>query len=182
MASILWRRVGGEGMERAELGSTAAGYRLSGTALSTHDGAAVEIRYSISLDEAWTTRVVGMHVRAPGDNRSLALVSDAPGTWQADGKPVPELEGAIDVDFAFTPATTTIALRRLGLEIGQHAETTAVVVSYPGREVVARSRVYERTAPRRFVVRSGDFSADLTVDENGFVTTYPGRWTAVTGP
>lgn len=180
MTSILWRRVGGDGMERAELGSTTEGYRLSGTTLTTHDGAAVEIRYSISLDEEWNTRVAGMHVRAPGDNRSLALVSDARGNWLADGKPVPALEGAIDVEFGFTPATVTIALRRLGLEIGQHAETTAVVVSHAGREVVARSRIYERRSLRRFVYRSGDFSAELTVDEHGFVTAYPGRWTAVT--
>lgn len=181
MTSIIWRRIDRPGMERAELAASPDGYRLSGTSLFTLDEAPVEIRYSITLDGAWRTRVVGVHVRTDAENRSVALRSDGDGNWEAEGRPVPDLSGAVDIDLAWTPATNTIAIRRLGLGVDEHAETSVALVPFPEREVSARSQSYERVAERRYRYTSGDFSADLTVDEHGFVTTYPGIWTALIG-
>lgn len=179
MNSILWRRIDRPGMEFCELGTTADGFRISGTTLFSLDDGPVEIRYSVSLDAKWHTRIVGVHVRTPHENRSVALRSDGAGNWEAEGRPVADLAGAIDVNLAWTPATNTIPIRRLGLAVGATADTSVAFVPFPGREVAARAQSYERIAERRYRYTSGDFAADLTVNEHGLVTTYPGRWTTV---
>ena len=180
MTSILWRRIDRPGMERCQLETTTDGFRISGTTLFTHHDRPVEIRYSIALDTAWHTRIVGVHVRTSEEKRSVALRSDGTGNWDAGGQPVPGLAGAIDVNLAWTPATNTIPIRRLALDVGGAADTSVAFVPFPERDVAARAQSYERTAERRYRYTLGDFATDLTVDEHGFVTTYPGMWTAVT--
>lgn len=176
---VLWRRINLAGMERCTLEATPAGHRISGTALFADGDRPVEIRYSVALDAAWFPRVVGVHVTTSAGDRSVALTSDAAGTWEAGGDAVPALDGAVDVDFGWTPATNTIPIRRLGLEVGESAEVTAAYVPFPERAVTVRRQTYERLAERRFRYTSGDFTADLTVDGAGLVTAYPGRWAAV---
>ena len=178
-ATAMWRRIDRPGMERCELEPASDGWRLAGTALFVAQQIPVEIRYSVSLDDAWRTRIVGVHVRSAEENRSVALRADGAGAWEAGGRAVPELEGAVDIDLAWTPATNTIAIRRLDLAVGDTAEVEAAYVPFPERVVEARRQVYTRIAERRYEYRSGDFSVTLTVDEHGLVTTYPGLWTAV---
>lgn len=168
-------------MERCELGVTDDGLRISGTTLFRDEAGPVEIRYSVAVDERWRTRIVGVHVRTEAENRSVALRCDGAGNWEVGGHPISELEGAIDVDLAWTPATNTIPIRRHRLAVGESADTRVVFVPFPGREVTAKQQSYERLAERRYRYTSGSFSADLTVDEHGLVTAYPGLWTTVTG-
>jgi hypothetical protein len=180
VTSILWRRIDLPGMERAELATTEDGYRLAGTTLLSLEERPVEIRYSIALDGAWHTRIVGVHVRTPEENRSVALRSDGAGSWDVGGESVPDLAGAVDVDLAWTPATHTISIRRLALEVGGAADIPVAHVPFPQREVAVKRHTYERIAARRYRFTSGDFATDLTVNEHEFVTAYPGLWISVT--
>jgi hypothetical protein len=177
MSSILWRRLDRVGMERAVLESAPDGFRLSGTVLLVESDGPIEVRYSVLTDTEGRTRTVGAHVQTPTGDRRLALKSDGAGTWSAGDDPVLELYGAVDVDLAWTPATNTLAIRRLNLEIGESAEASTVYIAFPAHEIERRNHRYERLAPLRYRYRSGDFETDLTVNEQGLVVAYPGRWT-----
>ena len=168
----------GSGLERCELEESADAVRLSGTTLLATEAGPVEIQYSVALDHGWRTTTVGVHVRGPGDDRSVALCTDGSGTWTVGEEVVAELQGATDVDFAWTPATNTTPIRRLRLDQGASAAISVVHVPYPDRQVSLRSQTYERLGPRRYRYTSGDFQADLTVDDHGLVRNYPGQWTA----
>jgi hypothetical protein len=179
MTSVLWRRIDGSGLDRSELVAIDRGHRLSGTSLFAADDDPVEIRFSVVLDSAWTTTTVGVHVRTGTGDRSVALTTDGAGMWQVGNDEVAELSGAVDVDFGWTPATNTIPIRRLNLDVGAAAETRVVFIPFPDREIESRTHRYERLAERRYRFQSGDFETDLTVNEHGLVTTYPGSWTAL---
>lgn len=177
MSSILWRRLDRTGMERATLESTPDGFRLAGTVLLVEADGPIEIRYSVLTDTEWRTRTVGAHVQTTTGDRRLALNSDGSGTWSAGDDPVLELYGAVDVDLAWTPATNTLPIRRLNLEVGESAETSTVRIAFPAHEIERRTHRYERLAPLRYRYRSGDFETDLTVNDEGLVVAYPGGWT-----
>lgn len=179
METILWLRRDGTGTERAVLVPDPNGYHLGGTAVFAHDGAGYEVRYSILTDPSWAPRIVGVHVQGPDGNRRLALRSDGDGNWTAEGEPVPALEGIIDVDLDFTPATNTLAIRRLALEVGDGADLDVAYLSFRGDDATTRKQRYERTDDRHYRYSSGDFAADLEVAPNGFVVEYPGLWQAV---
>jgi hypothetical protein len=75
-----------------------------------------------------------------------------------------------------TPFTNTLAIRRLGLKVGQAAEIKVAYVLVPELRLRAAPQRYTRLAERRwrFDGLDLDFTADLTVDADGFVVEYPG--------
>ncbi len=178
MRTILWRSEDG-GHERAVLAPDPKGLHLGGTALYAHEGKPVEVRYSILTDPEWQTLVVGLHVQTADATRRLALHADGAGAWTAGDKPQPHLEGALDADLSFSPATNTLPIRRLGLDVGAAAEIAAVMVNPHAEGLRLVTQRYERLAADRYRFTSGDFSAELTVDGDGLVTRYPGGWEAV---
>lgn len=180
MTSVMWQPQTGAGAERAVIEATTDGFRIAGTALIVSNGAAHEIRYSVLTDRTWHTRTVGAHVQGPGADRRLALHADGSGAWSVGDAPLMDLFGAIDVDLGWTPATNTLPIRRLGLEIGASEEVTVAWVAFPDHEVRRRRQRYERLSDEVYRFASDDFQVELTVDDSGIVTDYPGGWRAVT--
>ena len=86
-----------------------------------------------------------------------------------------DFAGCTDIDISCTPFTNTLPIRRLNLKIGESAEIQVLHVDCPQiRFEVSRQR-YERLSESqyRFTSLENDFTAIITVDENGFVTDYP---------
>ena len=175
MTSILWRRIDRTSYERCTLDSIPTGHRLAGTVLLVEEAVPVEIRYTIVSDAEWNPITVGINVQGQ-DDRTLALSGDGAGTWSVGDAPVLELFGATDVDLGFTPATNTLPIKRLGLDVGESADLTAIRIDFPQREIEKVPQTYERLAERRYRYRSGDYSADLTLNEHGLVIAYPAGW------
>src|SRR5262245_36090381 len=90
-----------------------------------------------------------------------------------------ELDGCIDPDISMTPFTNTVAIRRLGCRVDEAAEIKVAYILVPELSLRAAPQRYTRLAERRwrFHGLDIDFTADLTVDEGGFVKEYPGLFT-----
>ena len=97
--------------------------------------------------------------------------------------PQPAVQGCVDLDLNFSPSTNLLPIRRLSLEVGQEAEVRAAWLRFPSFKLEPHSQVYRRLDEftYRYSSRGGEFVADLTVNECGLVTTYPGLWEAETG-
>lgn len=178
MASVLWRNLETAGMERCTLERTPDGWRLAGTTLLAAEEHPREVRWTVLTDKEWRTLTVGAHDQTPESNRGLALNADGDGTWTAGGEPLPGLEGAIDVDLSWTPATNTLPIRRHDLEVGDHVETTVAWIAFPGHDIRRVSQRYERTGPTTYRFSSGDLTTDIEVAASGLVVNYPGLWVA----
>jgi uncharacterized protein len=92
---------------------------------------------------------------------------------------LPGLDNCLDVDLEWSPSTNTIPIRRLGLALGESRAVTAAWVRFPSLEVQRLEQSYERVDERRYRYRSGRFTADLAVDEDGMVLQYGVSWKAV---
>jgi hypothetical protein len=87
------------------------------------------------------------------------------------------LYGAFDVDLGGSPLTNTLPIRRLGLlkaEPGVAHRISAAWMLVPSLEVVQADQIYTSLGDNRIRYASETFSADLTVDDDGFVIDYPG--------
>ena len=107
----------------------------------------------------------------------LHLESDGQGRWQANGKEQPTLQGCIDIDIQATPLTNTLPIRRLGLETGESMEIRLGYIEVPTLTVHPSNQRYtaiEAGSLYRFESLESGFTADLPVDEDGFVLDYPG--------
>jgi hypothetical protein len=107
------------------------------------------------------------------DVRRIELRSDRIGHWEVNGSAAPHLDGCGDVDLGWTPATNTVPIRRLDLEIGDTATIVASWVRFPELDVIANEQQYTRLAPDRWRYRSGDYDFELVTDAaSGMVLAY----------
>lgn len=132
-------------------------------------------RYRIQCDPDWRCRELDVEII--GAARPLRLRGDARGHWaDADGRALPALDGALDVDLAFTPFTNTLPIRRLALPAGASAEIDVVYVRAPALSIAIDRQRYtclERLRRYRYEAVDGSFTAELEVDSSGLVLTYP---------
>lgn len=183
---VLWKRVDEPWMERCSLarGIDQPGSRLveeqelwviDGVVLGATEGRPFQVRYSVSCDEGWITLGVGIEARIGNHTQDLELEREE-GIWLVNGSKAPELTGATDIDLGFTPATNTLPIRRLGLDIGDSSDIQTAWVRFPELTVEPFPQRYTRLAERRYLYESltSDFKAELEVDELGLVVTYQG--------
>lgn len=175
VTAVLWQASDG-GSEICVLERAGRGWRLRGTVLTHEANEPIELRYAVTVDAAWATTDVEVLVAfAGGDLREPVGLGDP---WSAKERP-PEYRGCVDVDLSFTPATNTLPIRRLGLEVGEKAEIDVVWLVWPELRFVRAHQRYARLAKDRYRYTQDDFEAELTVDEQGLVLEYEGLWKAV---
>lgn len=180
MSSILWRLVDGEGHDRCSLEADAEGHRLAGTALFAHDGVSYDIRYTVIADAEWRTRIVAAHVQGNERERRLSLRADGAGGWWMSDTELTELAGCLDVDLAFTPATNTLPIRRLGLDVGDESSIEVARVGFPDDGLTREKHTYACLAEDRYrYTASSGKEHQLTVNDAGLVVDYPGYREAV---
>ena len=172
--SLLWRRLDSPSLEMFTLEQNPTPV-LSGTVVLELNGQSAAVRYR-TLTADWKTRQVTVTLRHGTSDRRLELrVDDEQRWWQGEAE-LTGLRGLYDVDLSVTPATNTLPLRRLGLNVGESCEVTAAWVKFPELRLEPLSQRYTRLGEVRYRYESGDafadFSAALTVDDAGLVTEY----------
>jgi uncharacterized protein len=177
---ILWQRVPAPGHEFARLAQVNSQWEMTGTALLLFESLPCRLDYQVICDTAWHTRSAQVSGWI-GDQRVEAeIFVDEAFNWLLNGVEQPQVTGCIDLDLNFSPVTNTLPIRRLGLAVGQSAEVKAAWLRFPSFRLEPLEQVYQRMegSTYRYESAGGSFTADLSVNEVGLVTHYPGQWTA----
>jgi hypothetical protein len=194
---LFWERRDTSGAEHA-LVDARAGLRARGTALAV-DPIAYSARYDLRTEPGWATVSLDVSTEGAGWARTVRLESDG-GRWRATTSELGDLDaaltaaghagaglpgtedpdllyGAFDVDLTGSPLTNALPIRRLGLlkaEPGVAHRISVAWVLLPSLEVIQADQIYTALGNGRVRFASETFSADLTVDDDGFVVDYPG--------
>lgn len=195
--SLFWERTDVTGAEHVVYDDR-RGLVARGTALAV-DPIPYAARYELVTDDRWATTRLEVITEGGGWQRTLRL-ERAAGRWRAvtgeqgdldaayaaarvgraafPGTEEPErLETALDVDLGGSPLTNTLPVRRLDLLTappGTRHRVTVAWVLLPSLEVLAAEQFYTAAGAGAVRFASGDFTAELTVDDDGFVVSYPG--------
>jgi hypothetical protein len=201
--SLCWQRVDSTGIEHV-LFDDRSGLYARGTIVGT-DPLTYSGSYELLADQKWASARLTVNVEGAGWLRSLKL-ERAAGRWHAtageqgdldaalmhEGHTRAQLPGvenpdrlatALDVDLGYSPLTNTLPIRRLGLRAAATGTQQTVAVAWvlvPSLVVVPAQQTYTVVGLGTIRYSSGDFSAELTVDGDGFVTHYPGLAKLVT--
>jgi hypothetical protein len=186
--TVLWRRVSEPGLEYCTLVYGDEGAFFGGHVIASLDGRPYRVEYTVECDPSWATTDAYVHCfPADGTMPALELQRDDENGWRRIdlehpdiSEELPEVRGCVDVDLGITPATNTLPIRRLGLAVGESADVTAAWVRFPELSVRPLRQRYVRLDANRYRYESDTgFSAELTVDDHGLVTLYPGGWEQV---
>lgn len=184
---VFWKPWTVAGLEhlRLRLGPADA-LDADGVILRAMPAGTLRFGYHIRCDETGRTRSLRAWM-LDGD-APLDLRGDGQGCWTSeDGRPVPALDGCLDVDIALTPFTNTLPIRRLGLRAGASADIGVVYLQPPVMTVQPARQRYTllragggaRPSLWRYEGLDTGFTTELEVDPDGLVLDYPGIWRRV---
>jgi uncharacterized protein len=169
---LIWR---GLDAWRAEGGFV----RIEGDRLTAHGtqlGAdPYRLDYQLRTGAEFVTETLELSLLHDGGLRRLVLARDPDGTWTADERPLPELDGALDCDVLASPVFNSMPVLRH--DMGSGGEPRDLVMAFVTVPELAVTRSEQRYTPlgdRRVNYASGDFSADIHFDADGLVTLYEG--------
>ncbi|MGV3710931.1 MAG: putative glycolipid-binding domain-containing protein [Gemmatimonas sp.] len=180
LSHILWRRIDTPGHDACTFLSSATQHVVSGCAVFRSSRKPSHLVYTVQCDASWRTMEAHVHGRIGKVEIDTRISRTARGIWKRDGRAQPLLDGCDDIDLAFTPATNTIALRRLALRVGNSASVRAAWLNIEDEEFSVLEQTYRRTSRDQYQYFSPrfDFRARLTVNAAGVVTNYPTLWKA----
>jgi uncharacterized protein len=176
VASLVWEGGDLPLMESAALWRTDTGHALRGAVVGALDGIGFSARYRVECTKDWLTRTAWVEMTRPPAVLQAKITVDADSRWLVNGIERPDLEGLTDIDIQITPSTNTLPIRRLSLPVGEQRDVTAVWVRFPELHVQRLAQRYHRVAETKYEYRSGDFRAELEVDEHGLVERYGSYW------
>jgi hypothetical protein len=195
--ALVWRRIDTTGAEYTAVREDRA-LHAHGTIIAAAP-VPHTCRYEVLTDETGATVRLEVTVEGSGFQRSARL-ERAAGRWRvtateqgdldaalrAAGHPRAGLPGAeepsrlvlaLDVDLDGSPLMNTLPIRRLGIAAARPGTAFDIEVAWllvPSLEVVHARQTYTALGPGRIGFASGDFTAELDIDSEGYVTHYPG--------
>lgn len=175
-----WRRLDVPGREEARIQQTAEGWRLSGELEVDETEVHAQLAYVIDCDRSWRTRRATVTGSAAERAVRFVLAADGNGHWKLDGAPLPAVDGALDVDLGFTPATNLLQLRRIALREGEGKDVPVAWLNVGDGTLSLLRQRYERRTARTYWYEAPrfEYAAMLDVDDTGFPKRYPDLWEA----
>uniref|UniRef100_A0A2A3JV73 Glycolipid-binding domain-containing protein n=1 Tax=Alloyangia mangrovi TaxID=1779329 RepID=A0A2A3JV73_9RHOB len=144
LATIRWRALDRDGEDKCRLARHEDGYMLVGHARFRDGTGWAALDYVVRCGPDWLTRSADVTGTAGGEEVRTRLTRQN-GAWLLNGEEQPGLSDCTDVDFAFTPATNLMPLRRLP-EVGRQVVEPRAVAggetdlgSAPGGQVGQRA-------------------------------------------
>ena len=178
---LTWQAEDGHGLEGVRV-SFAHGFRAQGRIVRPD----LTASYRLVVDEDGLVSRLSVTSDTAARERNLTMNRTGDGYWLLDtggGTGTrSKLGWAVDVDLAHIPLFNTLPIRRLGLhrEHGEH-RLPMVFVTLPELEVQAVQQTYRTISlpdgeREHAVIGFGwdDFAAELVVDGDGLVVSYPG--------
>lgn len=178
LASPLWRRLDTPGHDACRAERMADGWRLSGVAAFADEPGPAALCYRVDCGPDWITQRATVRGHRGAQVIRTEILRAADGRWTLNGQPAPGVDGCLDVDFGFTPATNFLQLSREAMAVGDRRAFD--VAWWEFGEATRLPQIYTRTGEATYQYDSpqGGYSAVLEIGANGFVVHYPTLWAA----
>jgi hypothetical protein len=175
-ASAFWNRLDIPGSDVCRLVRVGTGWRLEGFA-AFFDGRPVGIHYAVDATSGWLSRSARMRCLIAGGEQSV-VIAHSKGAWLLDGEPVTGLDGCVDVDLGFTPATNLLAVGRLSLGASESASMASAWYDVSSGSLRRLDQSYRRIDETRYAYAAPSLGYEATLEFglDGFVNHYPGLW------
>lgn len=183
---LTWQAEGRPGLEgvRVHFGPGPLGFRALGRIVRPDPSGDLTASYNLVVREDGTLLRLSVTAATMAAEKHLTIQRTDDGFWLLDdgsGSTRADFDGAVDLDLEFSPLFNSLPIRRLGLhrEAGE-VEVPMVFVSLPDLTVTTAVQEYRTVrvgagdVPAQVGFTWEDFSADLAVDVDGFVISYPG--------
>lgn len=176
VATFFWRRLDKPGHDCCRLLKVSAGWKLQGMAVFVDAGQPCSFAYEVSVDPTWTTRNATITGSRGSKEIDMHVRRTVGGQWRVGAAIQHAVSGCVDIDLGFTPATNMLAVRRLGLAVGQQVEAPAAWLALPSTKLRVLPQTYLRSTKLGYDYEAPTvgYKGRLHVSSLGAVVQYPG--------
>jgi len=181
--TALWERIDVPGHDACQLVQVKDGWKLQGMAVFRHEVGPASIEYLVECDLDWQCRSGQIRGWLGAHKWQLVIQRSENGSWSLNNSPVRGLQGCVDLDYGFTPATNLTQLRRIDIEIGRSVDVPVAWIDLPEATLSLLPQRYERRSSKSYWYESSaaDYAGLIEVADSGFAKNYPGLWRMVSG-
>jgi uncharacterized protein len=176
LATAFWRRLDIPGRDAARLKEAEEGFELLGQSVSLDPKGPTALRYVLNLAHDWST-IEGRINGFIGNREIDDHIERTPSGWNFNGRRC-AMADIVDLDLGFTPATNTIQLKRVSLEIGETTHFDVAWLEAGDADLQRLPQKYHRVSEVEYAYESpqGNYRATIELDCSGFAAQYPGLW------
>jgi hypothetical protein len=180
LAEAVWKRLDRPGHDVARLESTPDGFRLAGVAIGVAEDGPYALEYTVTCDAEWRSLRATVAGWSGHQERHIEIRRNDADGWSLDGVECPDVRGCPDLDLSFTPATNTIAVRRLNPSLHQVVQSSAAWLTLPSFRLERLDQRYERLGPSTYRYEAIElaFTARIEFRDDGLVRSYEGLWSS----
>ena len=173
--NILWKGIASESLEYCSIYYKDI-IMVKSSIIGHHQYLPFKMDYEIELNRDWGIQSFLIKSSLFNMDQTLTLRHNGHGKWYGEGKEWKSLEGCMDIDISVSPFTNTLPVNRLKLAIGESYGINVVYIDIPGFRISKEQQLYTRMEKNtyRFTNGSGDFTADILMDDDGLAVHYPG--------
>jgi hypothetical protein len=165
----------GQTLENCRIRQTPSGFLIESVINGVVEDQPTYCAYKIRTDKNWNTLEFLIYTWLGWEEHSITMKKNLSGIWERNGREANSFSECTDIDITLTPFTNTLPIKRMSFEIGETKTITVIYIDIAKQTIEPAMQIYTRLSQNvyRFETASGDFSAEITVDEDGFVTDYP---------
>jgi hypothetical protein len=137
---------------------------------------AVYAEYVLTLNLDWTVREIEIDFTTGTEQHSYCFTRHASGQWtDKEGTLYRKFNECSFVDISLTPFTNTLPLKGITFTPGEAEQVEVLYFDILNNEVRTDVQRYTKinTANYHFENDGGNFSVEIEIDADGFVTRYP---------
>jgi len=179
--TVIWEKLDTLGLDSCRVVENPEGWKIEGTAVFSQGGKVTSLSYDIICDTDWSSRAAFVRGWIGSRNIHINLTRTPASGWTSNGQQLVHMQGFLDIDLGFTPASNTNVIHRLDLQIGQGVETTAIWLDPTDWTIKPLMQFYRKLSSNNYHYASPihDYEAELEVDNFGMVINYPNLWKAM---
>ncbi|RYY62047.1 MAG: hypothetical protein EOO05_04215 [Chitinophagaceae bacterium] len=174
--SILWQGRQRDSREHCLVHTNESGIKVDSVIIGKQEDLIYRVEYSLLLDHNWRTisfSVSSIHNKVI---QRMEYSSDGEGNWMDGDKPVPRLQGCLDIDLPLTPFTNSLPIKRLKQQVGQESDVRVIYIDLLAEKISPVTQKYKRLGEDEYHYQNvpNDFEVTMRTDHEGFVVDYPG--------
>lgn len=175
-AIFFWRRIDQPGHDCCRLFELSGRWLLNGGAVFIEKSRRCHLQYEVVTDAAWNTKHATVTGFVGKRTVNLRIRASRKQQWFVNDEAQVGVNGCLDLDLGFTPATNLIAIRRLSLSIGEQVDAPAAYLTFPNMRLKVLPQTYRRRGRLEYDYEAPSFAyrGRLKISSLGAVVDYPG--------
>lgn len=181
MKTLIWQGIAFQSLEYFKLKEENGNYIAASRIIGYYNDSMYTTDYQISIDKDWKTTsfLIESEINMIRHTLKGKRIQNE---WEINDRINPDFKDFNFIDISLTPFTNTLPINKLKLPENGSEEINVIYIDVLNNVIKPVSQQYTRMTSDTYHYDNlhTDFKADIVVDEDGLVISYPGLFEKIT--